>query len=381
MKSFLPISLYFCIIAVVLILPSPSIKTNAQVSAATTGTSPTLESQQQSKPNLHLVKITSPLKNQQVATGKDLTITGTSADNATSDCKVSIIVNGIKPYRVAFPNGDLGGGDYSKWNYTLTPAYTNIKQGQNKITAKFSCSNHPTLISHSSVNVTGLTKGLTTSIVSQQQRQPYVGKNSTFTNLATTTTTTTTPSTFNGNKNSSFSHPGVTYPNNGSSSGPHRIMSVSIHVVKSVHPGDKQTIAVKVSDKNSTIPITGASVLGRITEPSGGLFKQFDGTTNDAGKATYSWTIGDGDSNGKYNTIMEVSAAGYENSTGSTTFKISPVPVTTFTNGDSNKVQLPPPNGNTNNDNSNNHNHPSTIIQIPHIHIPKINIPFHLPFH
>jgi hypothetical protein len=158
-------------------------------------------------------------------------------------------------------------------------------------------------------------------------------------------------------------------------------MSVSIHVVKSVHPGDKQTIAVKVSDKNSTIPITGASVFGRITEPSGGLFKQFDGTTNDAGKATYSWTIGDRDSNGKYNTIMEVSASGYENSTGSTTFKMSPVPVTTSTSGDSNKVQLPSPNGNTNNDNNNNHNHPSTIIQIPHIHIPKIKTPFHLPFH
>jgi hypothetical protein len=371
--------------AVVLILPSPTIKANAQGSA-TTGTSPTLERQQQSKPNLHLVKITSPTKNQQVATGKDLTITGTSADNATSDCKVSIIVNGIKPYRVAFPNGDFGGGDYSKWNYTLTPAYTNIKQGQNKITAKFSCSNDPTLISHSSVNVTGLTKGLTTSIVGQQQPQPYVGKNSTFTNLATTTTTTATatatPSTFNGDKNSSFSHPGVIYPNNGSSNrNPHHIMSVSIHVVKSIHPGDKQTIAVKVSDKNSTIPITGASVFGRITEPSGGLFKQFDGTTNEAGKATYSWTIGDGDSNGKYNTIMEVSASGYENATGSATFKVSPVPVTTSTSGDSNKVQLPSPNSNANNDNSNNNNHPSTIIQIPHIHIPKIKIPFHLPFH
>jgi hypothetical protein len=321
-----------------------------------------LEKEQQSQLNLHLVKIISPTKNQQLATGQDLTITGTSADNATSDCKVSVIVNGIKPYRIAFPNGETGGDDYSKWNYTLTPAYTNIKQGQNKITAKFSCSNDPSLISHNSVNVTGLAKGLT-PIAHQQQQRPYMPLTSSV-NITS----------------SSFLHSSVTYPNNSSSSNnPLRIMSVSIHVAKSVHPGDKQTVAVKVSDKNSTAPVVGASIFGRITEPSGAVFKKFDGTTDDTGKATYSWTISDEDSNGKYNTIMEVSASGYENSTGSKTFKIGPVPIATSSSGDRNLERLPSPNGN--NDNNNDQNHPSTIIQIPHIHIPTIKIPFHLPFH
>lgn len=53
--------------------------------------------------------------------------------------------------------GQAGKDDYSKWNFTLTPAYTSIKQGQNKITTKFSCSNDPKLIFHNSVNITSVT--------------------------------------------------------------------------------------------------------------------------------------------------------------------------------------------------------------------------------
>ena len=74
-------------------------------------------------------------------------------------------------HTVSLPNGDAGHGDYSKWNYSLTPAYTNIKQGQNKITAKFSCSNDPNLISHNSVNVTGV--GTSLSPIANQQTTKY----------------------------------------------------------------------------------------------------------------------------------------------------------------------------------------------------------------
>src|SRR6266705_6559243 len=106
---------------------------------------------------LHLVKITSPTKGQQVPVGKDLTISGTSLDNGTSsDCKVSVKVNGISPYHDASGNGGPGQADYSKWNFTLTSTYTNIQPGSNKITAKFSCSNNPIFLSHNSVNVTGV---------------------------------------------------------------------------------------------------------------------------------------------------------------------------------------------------------------------------------
>jgi hypothetical protein len=117
----------------------------------------------QAKP--HLVTITSPTKGEQVTVGKDLVISGTSAGNtnATSiNCQVSVTVNGIKPYQQATSTGPNGAGDYSKWNFTVTSKYTVIKEGQNKIAAKYSCANSPRSY-YNSVNVTGVTTTVTNS--------------------------------------------------------------------------------------------------------------------------------------------------------------------------------------------------------------------------
>jgi hypothetical protein len=106
---------------------------------------------------LHMVKITSPIKGQQLPINSTLTVTGTSVANSTSAfCQISVIVNGIRPYQKADATGIGGANDYSTWNYKLIPTYALIKQGQNKITAKFSCDNNPSLTSYNSVNVTGL---------------------------------------------------------------------------------------------------------------------------------------------------------------------------------------------------------------------------------
>src|SRR5919197_3455146 len=108
-------------------------------------------------PKLHAVKITSPTKGQQVPIGKNLTISGSSLGNATSHCQVSVIGNDIKPYQPATGTGSGGATDYSKWNFVLTPKYTTIKEGpNNKITAKYTCSDNPSAISYYSVNVTGV---------------------------------------------------------------------------------------------------------------------------------------------------------------------------------------------------------------------------------
>ena len=155
-------------------------------------------------------------------------------------------------------------------------------------------------------------------------------------------------------------------------------MSVSIHLAKSVHPGDKQSLIIKVTDSNSTFPVVGASVLGRVTDPSGGSFKKLAGTTDDTGKSSYSWTVSQGDTTGKYKTIIEVSAQGYKNNTASKTFQV--IPVTTTTTTTSNNNLILPLSPNANNSNNNHHNSPSTIIPIPHIRIPTIKVPFHLPF-
>jgi hypothetical protein len=111
-------------------------------------------------PKLHAVKIISPTKSQQVPIGKDLTISGTSMYDPTSttdNCQVVVGVNQVKPYQPATATGTGGTKDYSKWNFILTSKYTTIKQGpNNKITSKYTCTNNPSVVSYSSVNVTGI---------------------------------------------------------------------------------------------------------------------------------------------------------------------------------------------------------------------------------
>src|SRR5919197_1283586 len=136
----------------------------AQNKTATSVAVPSAPKQQQ---HLTKIKITSPTRAQHVPVGKDLTVSGTSIDNAaasTNDCKVSVIVNKVRPYQPATPaaaaagagSGSAGATDYSKWNFVLTSKYTTIKPGPNRITAKYECINNPALTSFSSVNVTGV---------------------------------------------------------------------------------------------------------------------------------------------------------------------------------------------------------------------------------
>ena len=114
------------------------------------------------------VKIISPTKGQQIPVGKDLTISGTSIDNATSNCQVSMSINHVRPYQPANAAGMAGKGanDYSKWNFVLTSNYTTIKPGpDNRITAKYTCTDNPAMLSptYSSVNVTGVMDAASTT--------------------------------------------------------------------------------------------------------------------------------------------------------------------------------------------------------------------------
>ena len=131
------------------------------------------------------VKITSPTKGQQIPVGKDLTIYGTSIDDATSNCQVSMSVNHVKPYQPATAAGTGGANDYSKWNFVLTSNYTTIKPGpDNRITAKYTCTDNPVMVpSHSSVNVTGIvaTAAAPTTAYTLQQQTPKTSSNNTTT--------------------------------------------------------------------------------------------------------------------------------------------------------------------------------------------------------
>lgn len=102
------------------------------------------------------VKVTSPLDGQKIKLGTSLVINGTSTDNSTANCQVSVIVNNVKPYQKAEATGTGGSKDYSKWIFHSMPNYATLKEGQNKITSKLVCLSHPTnLTKWYSVNVTG----------------------------------------------------------------------------------------------------------------------------------------------------------------------------------------------------------------------------------
>jgi hypothetical protein len=118
--------------------------------------------------NILGLKITSHEQGQEVPVG-ELTISGTSTDNATSDCIVYADVNNIKPFQKTVATGPGGANDYSTWNYTYTNNYHLITNGTNELTAKLSCVSTPTnLTKWNSVIVVGVMNK------NQQQQQPIL---------------------------------------------------------------------------------------------------------------------------------------------------------------------------------------------------------------
>src|ERR687892_1344655 len=121
----------------------------------------------QQSPPIIGIKITSPSTGQQVPAG-ELTISGISTDNATTDCTVYADWNNLKPFQTAVATGPGGVNDYSTWNYTYTNNYHLITNGTNELTAKLSCVSTPTnLTKWNSVIVVGVMN-------KNQQQQPIL---------------------------------------------------------------------------------------------------------------------------------------------------------------------------------------------------------------
>ena len=152
--------------------------------------------QQDNLPKVPAIKIISPEDGQIVAAspsnmtngtnGNDdsynstLVVTGSATDDANSPCDVSVLLNDVRPYQPATPQGTSGKDDYSNWQFLITPEYRPIKQGANKITAKLSCLKSPTnLTKWYSVNVTG---GTQEQILGQDSRATRKTKTGTTTN-------------------------------------------------------------------------------------------------------------------------------------------------------------------------------------------------------
>ena len=152
------------------------------------------------KPPLR-VKITSPTAGQEIPVG-ELNITGTSTDNATSDCTVYADWNNLKPFQKVVATGPGGVNDYSTWKFTFTDRYHLIANGTNELTSKLTCISNPTnLTKWNSITVTGVVYNQ-----NQQQPVPIVANsttldNSTILGNGTAKTTSTTAALAVGGEN------------------------------------------------------------------------------------------------------------------------------------------------------------------------------------
>ena len=85
------------------------------------------------------VKIIYPDKGQTTDVGSSLEISGESRYDPSYACRVSVIINDVKPYQKTTPTGDRMGNDYATWKYTINSDYTTIREGDNRITARLIC--------------------------------------------------------------------------------------------------------------------------------------------------------------------------------------------------------------------------------------------------
>ena len=114
--------------------------------------------QEEQSTNTMGVKITSHTLWQKVPVG-ELTISGTSTDNAATNCQVYVDVNDQKPFQKAVATGPVGENDYSTWTFTYTDKYYLIVDGLNDLTAKLSCidvNDAAEVTKYYSVNVVGV---------------------------------------------------------------------------------------------------------------------------------------------------------------------------------------------------------------------------------
>lgn len=245
------------------------------------------------------IKIDSPLGNQQVPVG-ELTISGTSTDNSTSQCQVYVDWNNLKPYQLATATGSNGSSDFSTWNFTYTSKYHLIQTGLNDLTSKITClvpPTGPTVTKWYSINVTGTTSPNQSSSV--ELPLPTANNNASTSNVQTSSPQTDTPIDTTNTSNSDK-------------------IALDLGVEHNpVSAGERQTITLTASD-----PLTGNAldkVFLRLTikDPSGNIIKDY--TDND-GKLSPSFRLND-DITGTFSVLASASQAGIE-TTKSLTFVV-----------------------------------------------------------
>ena len=239
------------------------------------------------------INIVNPITTQNVSTGQELSISGLSSDNSLKNCSVSLIVNDVRPYQNAVASGTGGTDDFSQWKFVLLTNYTQIIDGENKITAKLLCSTAPTR--WYSVFVVGVPNISNQEISSTVQSEPPQ-------DLPTAPAANVSDIVNTGSNNN--------------------IMLVSVFSQKNpVARGDTQNTTITVTDSNSR-GIPNADIDGKLVYPGDNFEKTFNGQTDLQGKFVYSWTIGENGDEGPLSIEIDVSSQGRTDSSVTSSFDV-----------------------------------------------------------
>ena len=253
------------------------------------------------------IKIVNPITTQNVTTGQELSISGLSSDNSLKNCSVSLIVNDVKPYQNAVASGTAGTDDFSQWKFVLRTNYTQIIDGENKITAKLLCSNAPTR--WYSVFVVGVpnlsNQEISSTVQSEPQQDLAPVQSEPQQDLPT-----------------SPAAPPVNVSDIVDTGSNNNIMLVSVISQKNpVARGDTQNTTITVTDSNSR-PIPNADIDGKLVYPGDNFEKTFNGQTDLQGKFVYSWTIGENGDVGPLSIEIDVSSQGRTDSSVTSSFDV-----------------------------------------------------------
>src|SRR5215216_4705547 len=280
------------------------------------------------------VQIISPNKGQQVPIDSNsLSISGTSNDDLAKDCRVSVIVNDIRPYQPAKATGPDGANDYSKWNFLLTSNYASIKEGpDNKITAKLVC--QPNLTKWYSVNVTGIKQRTTTTAATTTEAADKLKQTTpSVTTDAANNTPFSLPLPSEASNNNNIINESNTITNNATSSkmttipatsSSGKTLSISVDVDKNVIAlGDAQTIEATAYDAITHQQISNAIVGLKVTDSSGKTIEQFSDDNGDISD-TFKVGVEEGEDieHGTFTARIQASAVGYQPEAKTITFSL-----------------------------------------------------------
>ena len=258
------------------------------------------------------IKIVKPITTQNVSSRDELIISGQSSDNNLKNCSVSVIVNNVKPYQNAVAKGAGGPTDFSEWEFVLHNNYTQIIEGENKITSKLLCAS--AFPRWYSVFVNGGPISSNEDVFSPVQSEEQ--QNIPTTNLSETNEIDGIQS--EEQQNIPTTNLSETSDMGGNNSG----MLVSISPQKDpVARGDTQNATITVTDSDSRA-IANAEINGKLIYPGGNYQKEFSGITDSQGKFVYSWIIGKKGDVGALSIEVEVLSQGYPPSSATASFDI-----------------------------------------------------------